>query len=722
MSRLSLIPLRKNSKKPSVPAWKDIDWADPAVQKKYEHSYKNFGWNVPHGLVVLDVDVKGDVDGAKTLADLEDIHGKLPEGPKQVTPSGGWHLVFSLPEGTIVNQSNGKIGKGLDVRSNYTGYIVVEPSTIDGKAYQWVNDSPNDTDDWKPPLAPVWLVELANADKKPERKQSTRKKVGNRQVSTGAAIQLDALEVNKVKAALAQVKVSDIENYDSWLKIGLALNSWCGGSDVGLNLWIESSTKGSNFTDGACEEKWNSFDPNDSNGVTISSLYYLGRTPPLNDEGLVQRLKTMFGDLLKYNPQTGAWLKFDGVYSKNDTFPADCCFLVTEAIVEESRTAYSSGDTSKGKALYAFARKSQNMRAYSQVLALAAHKEAFRINTNQFDRDVWKFGVKNGLVDLKTEELSPYKSSDYITKQSPVLFEVDAQCPQWDAFLLSAFNHDKDMVDYLARVIGYTLSGSIDAQSLWLHYGAGANGKSTFLSVITKLAGDYATTATSATIMQRQTGSMTNDLARLQGARLVSINELEDGKRLNEAEVKNMTGGEVITARFLHSEFFEFVPEFKLHLTSNYRPTITDTSHGMWRRLKLIHWAVVVAPENQDTDLGNKLSSELSGILNWALAGSRDYLENGMQTPARVEDDVNKYRLEQDAIAQFIEDRCVLGSGLKVKARDIYATYKNWCDETNRYALNQTKFGLKLSEKKLEKKKTGGIFVYSGIVVNEYSY
>lgn len=408
------------------------------------------------------------------------------------------------------------------------------------------------------------------------------------------------------------------------------------------------------------------------------------------------------------------------MYFHDKNYPYEAALLVTEAIIEESIQAYKAGDETRAKALKSFATKSQNMRAYDAVLALASHKNAFCVDANMFDRDVWALGLVNGLLDLRTGVLRAYRPSDYVTKCAGAVFVEGATCPQWESFLMGAFNHDTEMVKYLARVVGYTLSGSTDAQCLWLHYGHGSNGKSTFMNVLSTLLGDYATTSNASTIMSKPTSNISNDVARLKGARLVMINELEDGKRLAEAEIKNMTGGEQLTARHLHQEYITFYPQFKLHLTSNYKPSVYDNSHGLWRRINLVSWSVIVKEEEQDKHLFDKLKGELSGVLNWALSGLQDYLKNGLQPPQSVVNDTAEFRAEMDSIGQFIETYCCVNRAdkeLREGASTLYAKYSEWAKETGRQAINSTRFGNNLKDKGFTSLKTRGVMVYCGIAL-----
>jgi putative DNA primase/helicase len=405
------------------------------------------------------------------------------------------------------------------------------------------------------------------------------------------------------------------------------------------------------------------------------------------------------------------------MFHRDDHFTYEAMLAVTQSILEESAFAYQSGDEQKAKMLKTFALRCQNAKSYDSVLALASRKRSFTVDDSLLDADPWKLSVKNGVIDLKTGELNPHSPSDFITKQSPVVFDSEAKCPLWESFIGSAFNHDTEMIAYLKRIFGYTLTGSNELHDCFIHTGIGLNGKSTALSTIQKLLGTYAVSAHSSTISQRQSGSMTNDIARLAGARFVNIGELPENARLCEQDLKGWVGGDKITARLLHKEFFEFTPVFKLHITSNFRPTLTDSGNGMFRRLKLISWKVSVAPEKIDVDLPNKLTSELSGILNWCLEGLKDYLANGINTPLSVTEDVNSYRYEQDAIAQFLSENTVIQEGYNTKSKDLYAAYTQWTLATGRHALNTTRFGNALRTKDLKSHKSSGLIVYAGIAL-----
>jgi len=298
---LNLIPIPKNSKACLVKGWQNMDYQSSTNLAALKRG--NVGWVVPKNLMVLDIDTKAGKVGAESLSSLEAEHGKLPECPTQQTASGGFHMVFSLPESVTVPNSASKVGKDLDVKSGGNGYIVVEPSMIDGKAYKWLTDNPYDSDNWQPPLAPEWLINLAIS----EGKSIKPPKI----IAPRASHEGENQDTARIKAVLAMIPEEKAIEYDSWLKVGLALSNWSNGSDEGLLLWNDWSMQAPNFEAGTCASKWNGFTPSQVNGVTVSSLYFLARSLPLNDEGLVARLTNLFSDKIKYCTGIG-WVRFKG--------------------------------------------------------------------------------------------------------------------------------------------------------------------------------------------------------------------------------------------------------------------------------------------------------------------------------------------------------------------------------------------------------------------------
>jgi putative DNA primase/helicase len=239
---------------------------------------------------------------------------------------------------------------------------------------------------------------------------------------------------------------------------------------------------------------------------------------------------------------------------------------------------------------------------------------------------------------------------------------------------------NKELVNFLQRVIGYCLTGETVEQCFFLLYGPGANGKSTFLEMAHDLLDGYARKTEFSTLLAKERDSVRNDLAALHGARLVSSVEPERGRRLNESLIKELTGGDKITARFLHKEFFEFHPEFKLLLAANHKPEIRGVDEGIWRRVHLIPFEVVIPQEKRDKNLLGKLKSELPGILNWALAGCREWQKTGLCAPAEVIAATAGYREEMDFIGDFVDAYLMKDPDGFVLAGELKRAYVDWCE------------------------------------------
>jgi putative DNA primase/helicase len=254
--------------------------------------------------------------------------------------------------------------------------------------------------------------------------------------------------------------------------------------------------------------------------------------------------------------------------------------------------------------------------------------------------------------------------------------------------------------------VGYSLTGDTREQVLFLLHGSGANGKSTFLEVIQALLGEYALQTPAETLVQKQGEGIPNDVARLKGARFVAASETEEGKRLAEGMVKKMTGGDVLTARFLHQEYFEFKPEFKLFLATNHKPLIRGTDHAIWRRIRLIPFQVQIPDAEKDKALPEKLKAERSGILTWALEGCRSWQQEGLSTPAEVLQATEAYRDEMDILKDFLESCCIEKAEAEAKVSDLYAAYVAWCEANGERPLTQRAFGMKLSERGLGQRRT----------------
>ena len=246
------------------------------------------------------------------------------------------------------------------------------------------------------------------------------------------------------------------------------------------------------------------------------------------------------------------------------------------------------------------------------MIALLPSEPGISVPHDTFDRDPLLLNCLNGTIDLQTGELRPHNRADYITKICPVEYDPQAKCPRWELFVLEVMNSDAEMVAFIQRGVGYAVTGLTKEQIWFFLYGRGANGKGTFLDAIANVLGDHVVTAPPETFLESQ-AHIRNDLARLKGARLVIAQEPDGRGRFDPAVLKMFTGEDTITARFLHREFFEFQPEGKLFFCANNKPVVRDTSHGFWRRVRLVPFNAIFDGESRDPNLRETLKSEAPG-------------------------------------------------------------------------------------------------------------
>jgi P4 family phage/plasmid primase-like protien len=344
------------------------------------------------------------------------------------------------------------------------------------------------------------------------------------------------------------------------------------------------------------------------------------------------------------------------------------------------------------------------------MLALSASDRRIAVEPDDLDADPFLLNVQNYTLRLGEPTPTdpglcgppgPHDPGLRITKLSPVAFDPDAGCERWVQFLDKIFDHDAALVEFMQRLAGYVLFGGNPEQVIAFLWGTGANGKSTFLETLAELLGDYAATTSSETVLAREGGSNNQiyALARLKGARLVTISETDEGQRLAEGLVKVMTGGEKITARFSHGNFFDYAPEFLPVVATNHMPELRNVDEAIRRRVLLVPFRVTIPAEERDPQLKAKLRAELPGILNWALSGLLDYHErvqegkSGLAPPDAVRSATAEYFEAQDPIGPFIEERCLLSASFRCTKAELYRAYGKYCEESGAWTLKQTRFG-----------------------------
>lgn len=442
-----------------------------------------------------------------------------------------------------------------------------------------------------------------------------------------------------------------------------------------------------------------------------------------DDMGNAERIFDAYGGFIRYSYTDKRWLYYDTRKWCMDTTgeieraaeQAIKALDADEPMYARAAELDDEDGDGEGKKLYkaylAHKKYSRSNRGKKAMLDELRHK--IPISPMQTDIDGMLLNTPTGIFDLREGVLRPHDPEAYITKIAHVEYDPTATCPTWERFLGEIFGGDTDLINYVQRAVGYSMTASTVEQCVFFLHGSGSNGKSTFLSIVREMMGDYTVNIQPETIMVKNSpGGANSDIARLKSARLVTTVEPNEGARLNEGLLKQLSGEDPVTARRLYGDEFEFIPQFKLWMATNHRPLIRGTDDGIWRRIKMIPFTVQIPDEKKDKHLAGKLRRELPGIFNWAIDGCRKYQEGGLQEPRSVRGSTMEYRKDMDAIQQFI-DECCEQSG-ECPAVSLYSAYSDWAKRNHQYEMNNNVFGRKMSERYVKQKTRNGA-VYIGI-------
>lgn len=331
--------------------------------------------------------------------------------------------------------------------------------------------------------------------------------------------------------------------------------------------------------------------------------------------------------------------------------------------------------------LLRWARTSYSEAAQRHMMAIVCRDPRLSAPVSAFDHDAWLLNCANGTLDLRTGTLRAHAQGDMLTHCLPIAYDPGARAPRWEQFLREVFGDDSEMIDYIHRAVGYSITGSIREQVAHICYGTGANGKSCFLGALRKVLGPLSMQTSIETFALRDAARIPEDRARLRGARFVVASESHAGQVLDEAFIKDSTGGEPVVARQLYENSFQFEPQFKLWLATNHQPTIRGTDNGIWRRIRLIPLTRTFSEAERDPDLPAKLAAEIQGILTWAVQGCLAWQERGLAACPAVAAATLEYRSDSDVLGQFLAERCEFDPAASTRTAPLYAAYSRWAQE-----------------------------------------
>jgi putative DNA primase/helicase len=513
-------------------------------------------------------------------------------------------------------------------------------------------------------------------------------------------------------------------DYDSWFQCGMALKTEYG--DSGLDLW--ELTHDDTVAFGEAEAKWESFS-SDPTAESVTLATFVDRAHKMGWRGSVRKsTASMFDGVAQLAAAAGASLAPELLLPAStavsliggNAMPADSedslalSFAAERAddlrYVEEwgrwmhwNGQAWTSDKTSSaydmirahlrkfaGGMVWQEARKIGTAKTVAAVERMTRTDRRIVRTGDIWDADPWLLNTPGGVVDLRTGELRAANPDDHMTKMTAVTPHGD--CPTWRAFLNKSLAGDVELIAFIQRVLGYALTGDTREHALFFMYGQGGNGKGVLLNTVGGIMGDYQKTAPVDTFIDSPHERHPTDLAGLRGARLVTASETEKGRRWAEAKIKMLTGGDRIAARFMRQDFFEFVPQFKLVIAGNHKPSLRSVDAAMRRRMHMIPFTVNIPESERDTGLPERLKAEWGGILAWLVEGCLAWQRGGLQPPAAVRAATDEYLSSEDVLGSWLDERCIQAAGNWASRQDLFMSWTRWAEGSREYVGTQKQF------------------------------
>lgn len=421
------------------------------------------------------------------------------------------------------------------------------------------------------------------------------------------------------------------------------------------------------------------------------------------DVGNCSRFMKHQGHSLRYLWEERKWVRWDGTRWKPDQKYYERAVQTVKLIYDEARDCKN---THGQRELTDWAKRSQNKAKIDPMLSLAAN--ALGVSITDFDSDLAVLNCRNGIVDLKTGELVKHSSDQLVMKRSNADYDPKASCSQWIAFLKEVFQGDEELIAYMQKALGYSLTGNTNEHCLFIAYGLGSNGKTTLFETVLSILSDYGSMTEFATFLNTDKGDVRKQeaIGRLQGMRLAVASETESTRRWNGAVVKQVTGGDTLRGAKLYGSSYEFQPTHTLWFQANHLPGVTDASYGFWRRIRVIPFKARFEGSKIDTNLRERLLSERDGILAWLIQGAQAYYADGLgKMPKACEEATAEYRYSNDILGRFIEDCLEPAYGATMGVQDTYEKYGEWCFRERESPIPINFFSKGMEERGMKKKR-----------------
>lgn len=432
-----------------------------------------------------------------------------------------------------------------------------------------------------------------------------------------------------------------------------------------------------------------------------------------SDAGNARRLVDWHAETIRRVSDMGAWFRWDGQRWERDY---DGAYIRHRARLLAEELPEVDAEDRK------FKRNSLSAVGLSSAVRIAEPDPLVTIRATDLDAHSYLLNTQSGVVDLRTGRLERHVPDLLLSRICPSDVDLDAGHPRWDAFLDETFGKDAEMIAFVQRMFGLALIGDVREHVLPFLHGIGSNGKGVLMLVAQGLlgnadAGGYAVSAPDGFLMSGRDNVHPTEIARLRGARLVICSEQTGGKRFDEAKVKRLTGGDLLTGRFMRGDFFDFDPSHLVLVASNHLPEVREGGPSFWRRVRLVPFEHVVPPENRDAELHSKLiNEEGAAILGWMVRGAIQVYASGLAAPEKVLAATDEYRINEDALASFVRDQCLLGEYQHCKVSEFTTRFEQHCRELGIEPPSQRATTLRLvSEWKIGRERTKHVRVYRGV-------
>lgn len=728
---LLVFPLVERGKKPAV------KWGKLTIEGVDEKRIRTWWRKTPDANVgvacgpesnVFVLDVDGD-RGAASIVALQRMHGLLPRTWHSLTGKGE-HYWFRLPPGRECRNTARRLGEGLDTRG--AGGYVVAPGSIHetGREYRWdVDGHPDDVDIAD---APDWLVELVDPPKAPRNgtPQSAAPDCGSDRYAqaalerelhavTSAAEGTRNHTLNKAAFSLAGLVATGALPESATREALLEAATGAGLSHKEAAATIASGFQGGLQHPRAVPERQHKPrrptgrasappDHDPETGEIIEPPDDAARgdesgpgeaddfVPALySEEALALRYSHAHADEARYVSAWGKWLLWrDGCWREDATM---------EVWRLARRVTRQASDELQGMQKEGAAKSVASAKTVAAIMNLVKSDHRHAAVTDQWDRDPLALNTPGGMVDLRTGTLGDHERTAYCSKilGATPAESVPGDC-LWLRFLFRVCDGDAELVAFLKRALGYSLTGLVKEECFFFVYGLGQNGKSKFMEAVTGAMGTYHETASMDTFVATKYEKHPADLAKLKGARFVAAVETEEGRRWDESKIKSITGGDEISARFMRQDFFTFRPQLKLWVAGNHKPGLRNVDKAMRRRVNLIPFLVTIPEEERDRQLSEKLRAERPVILRWMIDGCVEWQRHGLQAPAAVTEATDSYLGAEDTLSQWMDDCCYVGRQHVDTSAAIWASWQAWCERTGEHAGSQRRLSQTLMDRGYE--------------------